>query len=246
MTRCVPLRSVLPKGTSVLPIPVFVAWAFLAAIPVLSAQGGDPIGRHALATSLPDRTLFVVCPTFAAKHREIRQAHWYLQGSTRNRERADRLMAREAAYRDSFSLALAAAFREAYTLGAVALLPDTLWTLWRQGKDTGIPVNRLDGQTVGTDSRRNGLVLRKTASSRDTGTGMELWRLESLDGATLPETFPDVFREGSLGTRFVRFMEAFFTFHDRPETVADLRVVTDYLAGQVDRKWSQFMKRYGD
>jgi hypothetical protein len=41
-------------------------------------------------------------------------------------------------------------------------------------------------------------------------------------------------------------MEAFFTFSSYPDTLEEQRVVTDYLADHINRKWSAYMSSFDE
>lgn len=156
-------------------------------------------------------------------------------------------MTRDRAYRDTLIQALASSFRENFSFGPALLMPDTSYIQWQKGKRN---ISLLDLQLIPVDARTwadaDVLIVRKRKTSRETGTGMEIWFAEAPDREELPKKFPDEFREGSIGTRFIRFFEAFFNFSSNPDTLQEQQVVTDYLAQQMDRKLSGYIHSFDE
>lgn len=230
------------KGTLVTAILLIVSLLFQG-MPVVAQQ--DQAGAMNGASwfrTFPDKRLFVIFPTFTVKHARIRSAVAHLDGQAKGRQRADQTMARDRAYRDSLILALAASFRQKYELNPVLLMPDTSYARWIKG-DREVTLLDLDLQPVMQSWKPLEVgILRKSSSSRETGTGVEQWLLLPPAGVVLPKKVPQVFREGSIGVRFVRFFEAFFSFSQRPDRVEELRVGTDYLASQAQKKWSRYLE----
>lgn len=237
----------LPKGT--LASGLLLTWVLL--FPTFASRAQDAtrtsIDRINWATSLSTRTLLVIYPTYTIKHQRIRSAVRNLDTQAKGRQQAEQTMSRDRAYRDTLILALANSFKEKYTFGPVLLMPDTSYTQWRKGKRE-IQLIDLDLNPIARHSweDKDVLLLHKKKTSRDTGTGMEIWVAEAPDLTALPRKFPYQFKEGSIGTRFVRFFEAFFSFSHHPDRLEELRVVTDYLARQVDRKWSDYLYSFSE
>lgn len=194
------------------------------------------------AASLPKRTLVIVVPTFTVKHQRIQSSVQNHAPEARGRLQAERIMQRDRSYRDTLLLALSASFQEHYQFGKVRLMPDTSYARWQKGLSPLTWID-LEGKTATLSGIVNNEVifLKKKKTSRETGTGVEVWMASTPDRQDLPGKFPDQFREGSLGTRFIRFLEAFLTFTTSPDTLEEQRVITDYLARQVDRKWSAYI-----
>ncbi|MCF8238925.1 MAG: hypothetical protein K9I85_12255 [Saprospiraceae bacterium] len=199
------------------------------------------------SSSFPTRTLVLILPTYAVKHQRILASVQALPPDASSRKQAERIMQRDRAYRDTLVEAMQASFKEFYQIGKVRFMADTTYTRWQKGLS---PLTWTDtqGQTTSiTGLEKDEVIfLKKKRTSRETGTGVEVWMAIATDRQTLPSRFPDQFREGSLGTRFVRFMEAFFTFSSYPDTLEEQRVVTDYLADHINRKWSTYMSSFDD
>lgn len=189
----------------------------------------------------------MVYPTFTVKHQRIRSSVRNLTPEAKGWKQAEQIMSRDQAYRDTLIQALASSFVTEYTFGAALLMPDTSYAHWQKGKrEVSLLDLQLNPIAARTWTDADVLIVRKKKTSRETGTGMEIWFAEAPDRELLPKKFPDQFREGSIGTRFVRFFEAFFTFSSKPDTLQEQRVVTDYLAKQLDRKWSGYVYSFED
>ncbi|MEZ5032861.1 MAG: hypothetical protein R2787_15845 [Saprospiraceae bacterium] len=233
------------KGTPVAAILLILSLLFPGSL--LHAQQ-DPEGGSDGAEwfgAFPQKTLFVVFPTFTVKHERIRRAVANLDEQASGRRHAEQTVSRDVAYRDSLMVALAASFRQAYELNPVYLMPDTSYVRWTRG-DLAVTILDLDLQPTRKAWSAGEIgILRKSRSSRETGTGVEQWMLIPPAGVVLPKKVPQVFREGSIGVRFVRFFEAFFSFSHRPDRVEELRVGTDYLARQAQKKWARYLEKSG-
>ena len=213
------------------------------------AQKTAPTPEEQLAwvTTLPKRTLLVVYPTFTVKHQRIHASVANLDSTAKGHIRAKKVIHRDLVYRDSLLLALGQSFKEHYSFSPVFLLPDTSYFQWKKGGE-GLTIVDLEGQVVAYRLWRKDeiLILHKVKSSRDTETGLEQWVVFSSEETGFPKKFPSQFREGSLGTRFIRFLEAFVSMSSHPDTVEEIRAVTDYLAKQINKKWTNYYTGFAD
>lgn len=237
----------LPKGTLASGLLLWLALVFpyqqLHAQEVLTST----TERFAWTGSISNRTLFVVYPTFTVKHQRIRSAVINLTPEARGWQQAEQIISRDQAYRDTLIRALAASFLAEYAFSPVLLMPDTSYVQWQKGKRNVSLIDlQLNPISTRTWANADVLIVRKRKSSRETGTGIEIWIAEAPDRKELPKKFPDQFREGSLGVRFVRFFEAFFSFSNHQDTLEEQRVVTDYLARQLNRKWSGYISSFDE
>lgn len=195
---------------------------------------------------LQTSTLVVIYPTFKIKHERIRAAVASSPEDSRARRRAEEKIALEEAYRDTLLLALRQSFQEQYRITEVAFLADTSYRQWRRDS---LPVRLIfpDGQ-LGSDrvlAKGSTLFLLRGSGDRQTGTGMEMWNLQTADQRVPPARFPVSFPDGSIGMRLLEFAEGMFRFKRLPETLAQTRVGTDYLAGQLQQKWQGYLSKLG-
>lgn len=237
----------LPKGTLASGLLLCLVWVFPCNHLHAQETKATASERLAWASTIPKRTLLVVYPTFSVKHQRIRSSVRNLTPEAKGWKQAEQIMRRDRAHRDTLIRALSASFIAEYTFGSTLLMPDTSYIHWQKGQ-RNISLLDLQLQPVAaqTWADTDVLIVRKRKSNRDTGTGMEIWFVEAPDRVALPKKFPDEVREASIGSRFVRFFEAFFTFSDNPDTVQEQRVVTDYLARQLNRKLSKYIYSFED
>ncbi len=248
---CVNVQSLyfrfLPKGTLTRGLLLVISLVFLPWVGQSQESSDSGEMQEKWSSSFPKRTLVVVVPTFTVKHQRIQSTVQALSPEAKRRKEAERVMKRDRSYRDTLMVAMAASFQEHYTLGAVRFMPDTSYTRWQKGLS---PLTWIDPQghmaSVTNLNNEEVIFLKKKKTSRDTGTGVEAWMAFAPDRQALPRKFQDQFREGSLGTRFIRFIEAFFTFTSHPDTVEEQRVVTDYLAKQVNQKWASYLASFDE
>ncbi|MCO6485597.1 MAG: hypothetical protein J5I41_07430, partial [Saprospiraceae bacterium] len=202
-----PYRLFTCKG--ILP-GIFLTWVFLGA--GVPAFGQDPAGDRAWSEQLSVSTLLVVYPTHTVKHARIRKAVAALPEDAPARRRATEKMAIEEASRDTMMEGLAKAFREEYSLGPVFLIPDTAYRAWMK-QPVRVPLRPVDGSAIIHDlldpSRTIFLVLGE--GDRETGTGIDQWKVHAADQTPLPASFPATFTDGGhIGIRLLGFVDSLF------------------------------------
>lgn len=231
-----------PKGTLAGGLLLWLVWVFPGNHLYAQEAHDTASERLAWASTIPKRTLLVVYPTFTVKHQRIRSSIRNLTPEAKGWKQAEKIITRDRAYRDTLIHALASSFSEHYTFSKALLMPDTSYAQWQKGlREISFLDLQMNPVTAQTWADSDVLIVRKKKTNRETGTGMEIWSIETPDREKLPRKFPDQFREGTIGTRFIRFFEAFFNFSSNPDTLQEQRVVTDYLARQLDRKLSGYI-----
>ncbi len=201
--------------------------------------------ERAWADQFRQCTLVVIYPTFAVKHERIQASLDKGNASANNRRRAEKQMLVDRAYSDTFLLAMQQSFQAKYTLGSYAFVPDTAYYRWSKNKQsTRLLQNTASPHPPLTDSLDRLIILRHVDTENQTGTGISVWKASLGDGNVIPEKFPTSFRDGSLGMRFVAFLESFFRFSPKVLSMRDVKPDADYLASQLDSKWTKFLERW--
>jgi hypothetical protein len=187
----------------------------------------------------------VIYPTFAVKHERIQASLDKTNTSASTRRRAEKQMLVDRAYSDTFLLAMQQSFQAKYTLGSYVFVPDTAYYRWSKNKQTTQLLQTTSSpQPSLTDSLDKLIILRHVDTENQTGTGISVWKASLANGNTIPEKFPTSFRDGSLGMRFVEFLESFFRFSPKVLSMRDVKPDADYLASQLDSKWTRFLERW--
>lgn len=220
---------------------ILSGWMMFAAILSLNAQP-RLISERAWADQWKQCTLLVVYPTYAVKHERIKASLEKTSSSSSAIKRAEKQMSIDLLNKDTFLIALQNSFRDYYTQGPYSFIPDTTYYRWLQHKDQ--PSILHPNVTTNSLSQRL-VILRHGDTESQTGTGISMWQLLTADGSVPPSKFPTTFRDASLGMRFMEFFESLFRFTPKPLRLRNVQPDTDFLAKQLNKKWGNYLERWG-